>query len=568
MALIATRWEYANFFPSPDQSDWTEGTGGMSVTTGWYENPARPNEPILVYSAKAVLNQHGHEISSVVEEWSYDVPGGPPQEFVKEEWSRAYLPGIGGRRFRLVQKERVIFWTFSPLTSAHNLGRTKIISGYVVYDLPRDPTKATSSEAAAKTEDAGMTPGPVQDRIVQSGKLWSSANLGNSVVPKVDAGQEAKWVDNVIEEQDLVEEEWDKWIVWTMKKDMLRSAGVTWDGPRYIKKDNIRYRLPVPVQPPTIKVQNRVGGLNIEIKGGGAKIINPYYGPNGTIEMRPQLYHVFRAKNFEPDRTSSGNIGGFYETSPGPVSVRRVIGDTAVTMLDGSPTTPPNSSLPAAESYTETHDAEPEPEEPDTSFRLIATVENENGDNTEGFGEWFDTDVEDTGKYEYYATAIIEDDESTDSNHESATFSGTGTRSYRLTVRSDDDGTSVDAVAPDDPALPPPDFGELFEFEIPTADDPFAVGTKIADRQFAARRQQDFSIRLEVLMPLLGVEYGQLVTLPALAWEAFGNSLHLSTEVESVDWSLVGFSLRVERSADGRWRSPTTNLTLQQFPRI
>lgn len=563
MALLPTRWEYANFFPGPDQSDWTEGTGGMSVTTGWYEDPSAPERPIMVYNAKAVLNQFGHEISSTVEEWDYDVAGGPPTEFRKEEWSRAYLPGIGGRTLRKVQEETTVFWTFTPLTSPQNLGRTRYVSAYVVYDLPQDPTKSTSSEAAAKTEEAGMKAGTVQDRIVQSGKLWSSANLSNSIVPEDTAGQYAIWVENVIEEHDLVEEEWDKWTLWTMKKDMLRSAGVTWDGPRYIKKQNITYKLPVPVQPPRIKVGNREGGIMVEIDGGGATIVNPRFGPDGTFEIAPEIYHVYRAKIQEPERDEEDNLYGWWDTPPAAEGKRYIILDTAVTDFDGAPTSP----LPAQQSYTEPHDASPEDPEPDTSFRLIASVENVNDKRSRGHAEWFDSDVEDTAVYEYYATAIIGDDESTDSNHEQITFSGAGLRTYRITVRSDDDGTTVDAVAPDDPAYPINEFGELVTYDVPTLDDPLEVGAEIADRQFAATREEDFTVRLDVLMPLLGLEYGQLVTVPALAWEAYGNALHLSSEVESVDWSLVGFKLQVERGADGSWRSPTTTITLQQFPR-
>lgn len=576
MALIPTRYDHSVFFPGPAQEDWQEGTGGMSVTTGWYENPAR-DEDIMVQSTKSVLNQFGHEISTVEEEWQYEVAGGPPLLYKKTEYSRCYMPGIGGFGYRKVGEEETVFWTLSPLTSANNLGRTRYVSGYVVYDVPLDPTKSTSGDAAAKTQDAGMKPGNLQDRIVASGKMWKQATDDSSVVQEPDASQRAVWMANVIEEHDLVEEEWDKWTLWTMKKNRLRPGVVDWDGPRFVKKENVVYRLPVPLDPPTISLVTGTNGVQVQIEGGGAAIFNPYFGPSGTFYIRPERYHVFRAKLVEGVRTPDNNMYGMWLPGQEPAAEpqRRMIGNDAVVDYDGVAT----SALPGQQSYTEPEDPTPPEPEPDTSFRLIATVDNTNGQDTPGAGEWFDTDLETNGEYEYYATCLVREDESTDSNHEQTTFTGTGSRSYRITVRSDDDGTTqrhgpgacgttVDAVAPDDPDLPPADYGELFEFEVPTMGDPLEVGRTIMDSQFAARRKEDFAIKLEVLQPLLGLEYAQLVRLPSLNWEAYGNGIHMTTSVEAVDWSLVGFKLTVERNPDGKWRDATTQLHLQQFPRV
>ena len=236
-----------------------------------------------------------------------------------------------------------------------------------------------------------------------------------------------------------------------------------------------------------------------------------------------------------------------------------ILTDTAVTDLDGVPTSP----LPDPTSYTEPHDADPEPLPRDTEFRRIGEVENTQGKTDAGKATFLDTDVEDTGEYEYYATAVYGTQESTDSNHETKTFSGSGgTRNYRMVDRE----TAVDAIAPNDPLYPEEDFGEVVEFDLP-AEEPMVVAPEIADRQFAMNRAADVNIRLTVPDPLLGLEWGQKLRIPTTSWETFANDLHLSTEVDNDVWMMVGFRRMISRSKNGEWSSPTTLLTLQERPR-
>jgi hypothetical protein len=559
MALLANTWRDSQFTEGPPEADWTEGVGTVALREGFYRNPSRPDEEILIERDKSVKNQKNDVIRRDVEKFTYELPGAPPSEYNRETWARVYLPGIG-RQLHRVELETIVYYPFTPWAQSDNLGRTRYLSAYVVYDLPQDPTAATSSEAAAKATAAGMTPGSTQDRVVSSGRLWSSANMDNAVVPETGAAQTTKWVDNVIIEHDFVSEEWDKWTVWTVEKDATRSGGVQWSGPTHHRKTGIKYKLPVPVEPPEISASNRSGGVHIEIKGGGATIINRYYGPMGRVEIRPEMYHVYRRTVTEPDRSQDDDLYGWWETPPTAEARRTILTNTDVTDFAGAPA----SALPSAESWDEPHDPDPEPPPTDTAFRRIATVENTKADWEEGWADFLDEDVEDTAEYEYYATAVIGSQESEDSNHETITFSGTGTRTYRITQPTPD---TVDAVAPDDPAYPEEEFGEYIDFEIPTFDDPLETGEEITDRQFGANRREDFSIRLTVIHPLLGLEWGQKVKLPDVSWETYANALHLSTETDQDVWLLVGFNRRIERTKDGDWRSPETVLTLQERPR-
>jgi hypothetical protein len=557
MGLVPNTFSKSVFDGGPPQDDWTEGMGSVAVEVGWYKNPTLPDEEIMIERTKTVTNQLGTEIRRDEERWEYDVPGAPPIRYDHTIYSRVFLPGLG-RALRKVQEETHYFWAFSPLTDGDNLGRTRVVNAYVVYDTPEDPTKNATGEQLAKVAEAGYQGGTFADRLLSSGKLWSDAQFSEMIVQEEGHPQATKWIEGVIMEHEMVEEEFDKWTIWNAKKDALRSAGVEWEGPKYIRKESYRYKLPVPLQPPTIAAGATADGINIEITGGGAEINNTYFGPSGTFYVRPEKYHVYRKIVTEPDRSEDPNLYGWWDTPPAAEGRRSILTNTDVTDFAGAPA----SALPSQEGWSEPHDPDPEDQPPEAEFRRIATVDNTMGKDDEGYAEFLDTDCEDTAEYEYYATAVYHTQESTDSNHETVTFSGTGSRSYRI-IDGDD---AVDAIAPDDPLYPELDFGEVLEFDLP-AEDPYDYAEEIADRQFAANRSQDFRIRLTVLHPLLGLEWGQRIGLPNVQWDTYANALHLETETDSDEWMLVGFQRNIQRTPDGKWRSPETTLTLGERPK-
>jgi hypothetical protein len=453
------------------------------------------------------------------------------------------------------------------MSDGDNLGKTKVVNAYVVYDVPEDPTKNTTAEASAKATDEGRDAGPKQDRVVASGKLWSTINKDGGNIPKADSAQISKWVEGVVVENDEIEEEFDKWTKWTTIKNGLRSGDVEIKGPEHIKKEGFTYRLPVPMGPPKIDVAPSVAGVKIEIEGGGAVINNSYPG-GGEYTVVPQQYYIYRKIIAEPERTKDDDLYDWWDTPPSAPGNRTIMTDTAVTQLDGSPTTPPNSSLPVASSYTEPHDSSPEDQPRDAEFSRIAEVDNSEGDNDIGKGTFLDTDVEDTAEYEYYATAVYGDQESTDSNHDTATFTGSSHRSYRMINKP----TAVDAIAPNDPAYPDQNFGEMVIFDVPAS---FDIGDfentdtakEIIDRQSAVNRAADFRIRLTVLNPLLGLEWGQKVSVPSVSWRTFANDIDITTEMDNDSWMLIGFSRYVDRTKAGKWRSQDTVLQLQERPK-
>jgi hypothetical protein len=462
-----------------------------------------------------------------------------------------------------VETEKTLYWAFTPWTDGDNLGRTRIISAYCVYDLPVDPTAAASSEAKQKAVDAGLTPGNLQNLILQTGRLWSDGNKNSSFVENVGAPQMVKWVDEVIVEHDVVVEQPDRWLIWTIVKNKLKPQDVRINGPRDIKKTGFAYQYPYPIDPPKIKLENRSAGIFVEVKGGGSVITNPYFGDRGRIDIPADRYNIYRKKVAEPPRTHDDDPFGWGPDSA-VGSSRSLITDTVVEEFDGTPA----SALPPQASYTEPGD-DSEPEEPyETTFELIATVDNAKVAQRSdfGYGDFFDQDVVDGAEYEYYATAVISEAESPDSNHETIIYSGPEHHQYRMGML--EGGRGADATAPSDPEIPDDDYGETEEFIVPFEPDEEVFGIPelmddIAPRVFA-QNEPDFRIDMGVLIPLLGLEYGQEVEMPVIEWDVYANDLHIGQETENDDWMLAGFKMKFERTNDGSWKSQKTTLTLQE----
>ena len=568
MALVPTLWTHTSIeVPYESQDDWTEIVKSISIDSGFYKAPnqgsakgrsAAGDDSILIEQTKSVKNQFDNEIRRDKEEWVYEVVNGPPLALHRETHSNAYLPGLG-RFFRKVEEEEIEYFTFSALTDGDNLGRIRRLSAYVVYTLPVDPEKAASSESKAKAEENQMKAGTTEDRVVSTGVLWSEATHSGNVVPEDSAPQVTKWVKNVIEEHDIVEEQVDRWMVWTITKNALRPGDVKVTGPRDIKKTGFFYQFPFPIEPPKIHGVKVLAGIKVDIKGGGASWTTPYF--RQEMDIPADKYNLYRMKITEPDRAADDDSYERWDTPPAADGPRSLMTNTAVTNFAGGAA----DEVPTPTSYSEPGDVDPPDEGVETAFELIATVENENINrrSDRGYGEFVDEDVVANGEYEYYATAIIADSESPDSNHVRVTAGDT--TPHRMRMRVFDDGRGADILPPDDPDLPPDDYGEVEEFDIPV-DDIVPIMPDIGERQFEASGP-DYIVDMEVLLPLLGLEYGQTVKTPVVQWDAWANDIHLETETDTDDWMLVGFTLRVSRTKDGKWTTQKTSLSLQERTR-
>ena len=572
MALVPNFWLDSVIDVPITPNEWTESLGAMAIRSGYYKasgqgsskgRSSAGDDSILIEKSQTLTNQYGNVMRNDEEEWSYEVVNGPPQEYRRETKWGGYLPGIG-RGLRVVEREKTQYWTFTPWTDGDNLGRTRLISAMCVYDLPVEPDKPATDEAKEKAVAAQLLPGNLQSQILATGRIWSEGNKNSSFIEQAGAPQAVKWVEDVIIEHDVVQEQPDRWLIWTVIKNKLKPQDVQIKGPRDIKKTGFVYQYPYPVDPPKLDVSNRTEGIQCEVEGGGSEIINKYFGLKGTIGIPPDKYNIYRRKVTDPPRTPDPDLYDWYDVAPPLPGERKIITDTAATLLDGSPTTPANSTLPAQTAYTEPGDDSEADEPYETAFELIATVTNakvvQRYDS--GYAEFYDQDVVDGAEYEYYATALIAETESPDSNHELITYSGPEHHHHR--ILSFDGG--AEATAPEDPAIPDTDYGEVEEFDVPLDEEEGDIEELIedvAERTFA-KNEPDFVIDLDVLIPLLGLEYGQMVELPVIDWEVYANGFHVSQETENDDWMLVGFKMDFSRDPDGKWKSQRTKLRLQE----
>jgi len=574
VALIPTHYVDTQY-PSPvgSQKEWCEQRGNMVVQRGYYQDPTGDNE-ILIESRKSVQNFFGTEIQRTEDAWQYERLKSPPLMHTREIKSNVWLPRLGGRQLRTVQLEETQYHTFTPLAGGNveNLAKTRRVSAYVVYDTPLDETKPTDADTSSALAAADVTPGPTRDRYFHTGRLWSEATEKGTIVPEEGHNQITKWVPDVITETDLVDEEWDRWIIVTVTKNSLRPGDVQVSEPREIKKPNIRYSLPVPLDPPKLDALPGSNGVRIQVTEGGCYLPGGWL--NDAIRILPETYKVYRAVISEPDRTSDTNWNSWWNDGDEPADKNRaVIENTAVTELD---TGTPTSAIPAASGHTEPHD--PEPPEPDreTVFELIATLDNEHETVAagRGFAEFTDPDVVNGGEYEYFATCAYGEDESSDSNHETVTYNGSEGRSYRIGLRKnvpEDEANGVradhvDITPPNEPSLASDDYGSVLEFEVPTSDDPVEVATEVGDRQYSLRISPDV-ISFDLLTPVPHLEFAMPLSLPEITWNAYGNGLKLESRTIPRELVLVGFVREINRQPDGRWGSPATTVRAQEFPR-
>ena len=572
MALVPNQYSHTVFDIPLDTPGFTETMRVMSVISGYYNNGGSGGtnvaETVLIENDKTILNQLGVAIRGDAEEFTYEIYKGPPMEYTRETKSSCYLPGFG-RRYRTVEREEVVYWCFTPLSSGDNLGRTKFISAFVVYDAPVVERPLTPEESE-KLEAAGLNVEGVTtlDRVVQSGEKWDQATTKARVIEGETRTQFAEWVENVETEHEIVEEEVDKWTIWNIKKNSLKPQDLKIEGPRHIKKTGFFYQFPFPLTPPKLKAKEflsaKYEGVQLEASGGGATIKNRRLFQ--SFDIVPEKYNFYRATISEPDRDPSGDPYGNYILPPPAVPKPTIVGTSGTTDPDGVPEDP----KPPSAGHTEPDDPDP-PEEPkEVSYTMIGTAPNDNSRRTldKGHAIFYDEDVEQGAVYDYYAEAVIRDSVSPESNHEQISYTGNSNRHRRSGIRRAEDGTiEVDADAPDDPELPPQDYGEVYEDDVPTSyeddGDIEDLIDDIAPRQFAAS-EPDFNINMDILIPLLGLEYGQAVKMPQVFWETYGNQLVMSQQTLPEDWILVGFTHKFDKNKDGTWTDQKTNLKLRR----
>lgn len=544
MSLVPTKTTRDEFTEYSGAYAYCQAVSHFVVECGYYVDPVTGDE-ILIEKSSTTSNQYGHTIAREVERWEYEVPGAPPLQYVKEVYGRHYLPGIG-RGYRLLEREVRKFypWSgFQPGTA--NLSSIREVSGWVVYDLHVERA-ALSAESKAALQEMGLNPDGPATYVVDSARTWREAHDESSITQKPEAPQVSHWVEPYETETELVFEYVDRFDKYTERVIHIRPGPPERSGPEVTRKESYEYRLPVPIDPPTIKAADAGDdGVRLEVEAGGATV-------NGR-RIHPERYKVLRRALNDPTRPASGDPFGVYDDDPAPAAPTTVIRTTDVTNLDGAPA----SGLPAQQNYTEPGDTTEPPVE---GWAVIAEVDNEQTrPAAPGYAVVFDTDVINGGEYEYVGVAVIGDDESQPSAPARITFGGS-THSSRIRVRVAPPGTGgaggddlvLDVVAPDDEAFT--DYGETVEFEVPAVVDPdeaVELAEEIATRQFVVSREPKATAELELTAAPIYLVRGQCIKTPAVGWRTTGNALQIEAETVEAEWILEGFELRARAGADG-----------------
>lgn len=583
MALTADRWTEVVLTDSPEPQAWTEGLASVTIRAGWHDDLVT-GLPFLIEQERTVRNQYGTILRRDEERWVYEIVGGPPLEYHRDTYAQAFLPGVGGgagqpRALRLIEQERTRYypWTALGAGSDGELTRLRTLAGYVVYDMRPSPAVMTAAQLALAVERGYETDGAALHKIVDSGRPLIEA-IGNAeVIETSDTAQLAEWVDPYLSEWDTTISQVDRWLTWTTTKDHIRPGVPDVSGPVDRRKESYSYPLPVPIDPPVVHAQAVGGdGVRLRIEGGGATFPCSF---GAATTIRPHRYRLERRVVSETAPSPQADPWSMYDTGGTAPTSSAMVEDDTITEYDG---TPAASVLPAQTVYTEPGDAE---EVEDDGWVVLATLDNEIAPPEPGQAHHLDDDVENGGVYAYRAVAIIDYDESPYSAEVRATYSGASLAGgFRVSARPGADGAvEIDAVAPDDPGLLDPGYGECLIFDLPIdlgealeswpiwnegADDYIdvaeIVAESVAQRIFARDREPGLTVEVEVGLPLICLERGQDIGLGEISWTTTGNGYVISTSTTDDRWQLDGFKLQARRGA-GAVEGLTTTITLLEL---
>jgi len=543
MALVPTYYTEDVFDRYTAPGALSQGLSETRIRIGWYRNLADGTEYVIERYVTQI-DTMGRVIRHEEEVFEYDVPGAPWRTRTKTTYGQVYLPEVNpGRNYIKLEEEIEEVTPWTNLQPGPNLSRTIETEGYALYVLAKDRT-SYSSEAEAKLAARGQTDTDDARLIADSARTWREAVSEGGVIEQSDEPQVAKW--KLLETTtEWVLEEPDKYTVTGTVQSNIRPDDVRHYGPDYHRKESYQYRLPVPLDPPTVKASPATDYIRVEIEGGGAKV----WGR----DVKPERYRLLRRVASGGERSSSGDPRGVWDTDPDVPSRRRVWSDLQVTDLEGAAASP----LPTAETYTEPGDTA----EPDIEYwTVIAEVENEGDWRSEPHAVVADDDVVASTEYEYRAQAILGQDESEPGPIDSCSYGGT-TRDSRITVRVNRDETGaaeIDVVSSDYPNLLEESYGETVEFAVPV-EFPWSEGETAAKdygeavgiRQMDKYRDAKLEVSADVLLPLLILERGQILETPDVGWLTIGNDLQITSAINAYEWIVDGFRLAITRRPDG-----------------
>jgi len=576
MSLIPNMWREDRFLSSkgafPDPDDYCQGTSEVLVKTGWYKSPSGGEE--ICITREVVQSSHsGSIIRRELERYEYEIPGSPPRRRIAEVWGKVYLPQAnGGRDLIKLEEEIEELYPWTGFSPGANLSRIRRTSGYVIYDLALTRV-ARTTDGEQKLEDRDQTLGINPKIIVDSARTWREAVSDGGIIEETDEPQVAHWVDPFETETEWVTEEIDKYSIIATTQSHIRPGDVRRDGPRYQKKEDYTYRLPVPLSPPVISASASGDGIRVEVKEGGADLWGHF--------VPPERYRILRRTVSGPGHGAATDPNDIWDDDPASDDTHRIVVDLSYKDLEGTPTASP---LPAATDYTEPGDTS---EPADDGWTVIAEVDNVGDRRGRPYGRARDEDVVSGSAYEYTAQAIVGRDESDYSNIAGVSYGGASHSSSIRPRVTRDPGTGaveIDILGANAANVLEGGYGDTITLDVPidltlellSADNEWEdeegstnywdetsareFGVEVGTRYFSKYGDSALEATLEVAFPLLTVERGQLVSTPDATWRTIGNLAQIESQIDPNPWLVDGFRLSAAAGKDGKLEGVSTTI--------
>ncbi|MCP4897621.1 MAG: hypothetical protein GY906_11670 [bacterium] len=564
MSLTPNKWRKQTFddFAVPD--GFCEAFGSVTMHQAVHIDWSTRKE-VVIDSDRTIRNQAGTIIRRDIEHYEVDSVGAPPIKYTRETWGTVYLPGLG-RQYRKLEWEEATYhpWTF--FQPGANLSCFRQRGGFCVFTTHNE---TMDQEAKDKLAERGQSADGEDGLVVDSGVPWEQAVGGGNVRESAGANQATRERDPFESQLTIVYREIDKDTSITYTKDHLRPGPPRMSEPTHHRRDSHEYSLGLPIMAPSITATVAGDeGVRVDVEGGGATWETPIWNENrggvNSVSIPPDRYRIYRKATVDPQRPASGDPFGVWETDPAATAPSTFTSISNTTDTDGSPASP----TPAEGSHDEPGDTGDENPMDRDDWREVATLENTRSRDEPGFATVLDDDVVSGAEYEYRATAEINNESSPHSAPASVAYGGATTSSgIRVRKRRLDDGTfEADAIAPSDPNLPPDDYGEVVDFEVPAYLPDEESETQLVDditrRQFARNRSAKLKVNAKLALAVLGLVRGMPVKLPIIAWDTTGNGLVISNEIDPDPWLLNGWKQGARATKDSGLELHTTRLML------
>jgi hypothetical protein len=582
MGLIASRHEVTDYRDFPGADLFGTSLKNTIIEEDYYDHPY-PKFSILLHKVTSCSNPNGTVISREEEWWDYDETSRAKLGYSKDVYAWGFIPGVTNQPdLVLVEKERTVYTVKDYfIIGGADSGHVTTRAGYVLYDKhPTARTLSAAQQAVLTGRGFKASSVLVNGEIIDSGKKYAQALSEQRVVYDPNAPQVCKWKDPTEIEIVDVQEDTEKIVTTTIKKDCLHEAPPKIDRKETHKK-GLQGSLPITLDPPKIKAASAgAKGVYIDIKGGGGSYVS-YLGSGliptpFTQPVSPDSYIIFRKTTAQPGGpATSTDPFGLWLSAPAsvPQGIARVTQNAAVKDYAGNVVDP----HPGETSYTVPEN--PTPPTPDTWHQAGVVKNAVQEPRLPGAATFYDLAVDNGFSYEYFAVAVVGSAQSPDSNHETVTYSGPQSTSSGAQVVLKpkiapgkggpiDGALTIEVTGPDRAGVGEC-YGRTRSYDpvwasFSSEQAALDFGTNVGQRQFA-KTSPGPEIKVTPSAVMFELERGMLTAIPALTWETWGNQLHLSSQLRSRAYYLNGFGWTVAMDQNGFITSQAGDLTLEEL---